>query len=503
MSSFSEKQEYAFNAYLEGKNVFISGPGGTGKSYFIKKVYDHATTHAMKIVVTSLTGCSAANLYCGATTIHKWCGFIVKDDMDIVKTTQNIRKYGHRKKYKDVQVLVIDEISMMDQQFFEVLDYQCKIIRNDQRPFGGIQLICCADFFQLPPISKNKETMFCFESPLWDISFNEFVLFDENFRQKGDDEYYKILQNVRKGIVTHEDFEKLLSCTKKDISHLVVKPTILFPTKGQADEINMTRLNSLSNSSTFVFHSKYQQRKFSHTYKNELGERIDVHKWIDPEKDIPNNEMKTLEKQLSNMMCGNEQTFKVGAQVMCIANLDQELGIVNGAQGIITRFELDETDGVRYPYVKFENYAFEKKVKRHVWINDTYDELGISQIPLILSWAITIHKSQGITLDKAYIDVGGKVFEHGQTYVALSRVKSLEGLYLKSFNPRRIRANPKVVKFYENDMRNNSASHEPTYIHKISNIVKNEDTHSESSKVQKKTTKNTTNKSTNIKSFFH
>ena len=80
--------------------------------------------------------------------------------------------------------------------------------------------------------------MFCFESPLWDISFNEFVLFDENFRQKGDDEYYKILQNVRKGIVTHEDFEKLLSCTKKDISHLVVKPTILFPTKGQADEIN-------------------------------------------------------------------------------------------------------------------------------------------------------------------------------------------------------------------------------------------------------------------------
>ena len=174
---------------------------------------------------------------------------------------------------------------------------------------------------------------------------------------------------------------------------------------------------------------------------------------------------------------------------MCIANLDQELGIVNGAQGIITRFELDETDGVRYPYVKFENYAFEKKVKRHVWINDTYDELGISQIPLILSWAITIHKSQGITLDKAYIDVGGKVFEHGQTYVALSRVKSLEGLYLKSFNPRRIRANPKVVKFYENDMRNNSASHEPTYIHKISNIVKNEDTHSESSKVQKKDNK--------------
>lgn len=506
---FSQKQQQAFDAYKNGESVFISGPGGTGKSFFIKKVYEDSRQNDVKLQVTSLTGCSAANLDCGAMTIHKWCGFVVTDEIDTTQIIRNVKKYGHAKKYINTDCLIIDEISMMDQKFFEILDYVCKRVKKSEDPFGGIQLICCADFFQLPPVCKDKETKFCFESPLWNHSFNQMILFDENFRQKDDTEYYEILQNIRKGNVTHEDFEKLISCTKKNMDDMVVKPTILFPTKKQADEINMKRLNDLGQTRPYTFRFKFQHSVFSHTYKNKDSmENIPVNEWIDFEEDhkFTKEEERNLNKQLTSMMFSPEQTYKVGAQVMCIANLDQTIGIVNGAQGIVTRFEYDDKDKQHYPYVKFDNYPFEKKIKKHVWKNDVNDKFGISQIPLILSWAITIHKSQGVTLDKAYIDVGNRIFESGQTYVALSRVKSLEGLYLKSFNPQRIRANPKVVRFYENDMLNNCATSEAEYVNSESKLM----TQSEVKKAYKSNMKKDVKKkqpksqvkSNDIKSFF-
>jgi ATP-dependent DNA helicase PIF1 len=500
----STKQQLAFDAYKNGENVFISGPGGTGKSYFIKKVYEDARQNDITLQVTSLTGCSAANLDCGAMTIHKWCGFVVTDEIDTTQIIRNIKKYGHAKKYINTSCLIIDEISMMDQKFFEILDYVCKRIKKCDEAFGGIQLICCADFFQLPPICKDKDTKFCFESPLWNHSFSKYVLFDENFRQKGDTEYYDILQNIRKGNVTHEDFEKLIACTNKSMDDMIVKPTILFPTKKQADEVNMKRLNDLDSSQPYTFSFKYQHSVFSHTYKNkESMQNIAVNEWMDFDSDhkFTKEEERNLNKQLSSMMFSPEQTFKVGAQVMCIANLDQEIGIVNGAQGIITRFEYDDKDKRHYPYVKFDNYAFEKKIKRHVWKNDIDEKLGISQIPLILSWAITIHKSQGVTLDKAYIDVGNRIFESGQTYVALSRVKSLEGLYLKSFNPQRIRANPKVVRFYDNNMLNSCATTEAEFVNSESKILAQPKSNKPITK-QKQNKQNTPNKKGNIQSFF-
>ena len=153
---------------------------------------------------------------------------------------------------------------------------------------------------------------------------------------------------------------------------------------------------------------------------------------------------------MKNSMCDEELVLKKGAQVMCISNVDQERNIVNGSQGIIIGFQTS-TDGTfqKFPVVKFDRLVTPEVIKPHTWLNERNEKIGITQIPLILSWAITIHKSQGLSLEKAMINIGSNIFEYGQTYVALSRVKSLGGLYLQNINIHKIRANPKVKVFYE------------------------------------------------------
>ena len=154
----------------------------------------------------------------------------------------------------------------------------------------------------------------------------------------------------------------------------------------------------------------------------------------------PSHILEELEKQKG--MYEETIVIKIGSQVMCIANLDQEAEIVNGSQGVVIGFD----NG--YPIVKFNKVT--RTIEPYIWKNDKYEGYGVQQIPLILSWAITIHKAQGITLDEACINIGSSVFEYGQTYVALSRIKTLEGLFIKSLDISRIKANPKVIEFYKN-----------------------------------------------------
>lgn len=433
MSTFSQNQQEVYNSYLEGKNIFVSGPGGTGKSYLIKKIYQDAKSKDKDIKVTSLTGCSAVLLGCNAVTIHKWSGLGIAKETDMLKVMQKLRRYKTTKKYEELDILVIDEISMMAPEFFEMLDHLFKRIRKNDFPFGGVQLICSGDFFQLPPINKErgKETKFCFESGIWNETFHDFILLNKNFRQKEDDKFFNILQNIRLGNINHEDYELLLSCTKKDVHENDIKPTIIFPTKRQADEVNFRELKSLTG----------QEQSFKYDIYKENDEGI-LTKQLQLE----------LTGQINNSMCEEELVLKVGSQVMCISNIDQELGIVNGAQGIVLSFEINKETNELLPLVKFENIGHPVVIKQHTWKNEKFEKFGIRQIPLILSWAITIHKSQGLTLDKAFIDIGNNIFECGQTYVALSRVKSLDGLYLKNINIHKIKAHSKVVKFYKNNM---------------------------------------------------
>ena len=425
----SKCQQNAYDKFVNGDNLFISGPGGTGKSYFIQEIYKFSKRENKNIYVTSLTGCSAVLLNCNAMTIHKWAMLGIKYD-DPEKVISRIRRYKQQRKILETDILIIDEVSMLNKQTFETIDYICKRFRRSKDPFGGIQIICSGDFYQLPPIGKtDEEKKFCFESDKWNETFDHHIVFTENFRQCRDPEYTKILNEIRTGNISHESYEELIKCCKKSVSELEIKPTTLFPTKRQTDEVNHRQLNNLDSNDEFIHYIN----KFHRDQETTFGKNI---------QDELNN-------QLKNSMCESELILKKGAQVMCISNIDQERNLVNGAQGVIIGFE-NSDDGMyaKYPVVKFENIPYPEVIKPHTWMNEKYEKFGVIQVPLILSWAITIHKSQGLSLDKAMINIGSNIFEYGQTYVALSRVKSIQGLYLENINIHKIRANPKVKSFY-------------------------------------------------------
>lgn len=399
----SPGQQNAHEKFINGDNIFLSGEAGAGKSYLIKHFQTYAISQGKNIQVTAMTGCAALLLE-KAKTLHSWAGIGIGNGT-ISKIISNIKKYHKLQNWLDIDILIIDEISMMSKKLFEILDEIAKKIRKNKKPFGGIQIICSGDFHQLPPV----EDEFCFESELWDVTFKTQIVLKENFRQQGDLVYQGILNEIRQGTISPESCKLLLDCTKK-ISKSELKPTLLYPTKKYADQVNQFENMTLET----------EENKYKKSY-------IDAPAYI----------LEELEKQKG--MFEEHITIKVGSQVMCIANLDEIT--VNGSQGVVIGFERG------FPVVKFSKIT--RVIEPHIWKNEKYEGYGIQQIPLILSWAITIHKAQGITLDEACINIGSSVFEYGQTYVALSRIKSLDGLYIKSLDVSRIKANPKVIDFYK------------------------------------------------------
>ena len=446
----SEEQQAAFNKYIQRKNIFITGPGGTGKSTLIKQIQLDAERKGKKIQVCALTGCAAVLLQCKAKTIHSWSG-IGLGNGEIPFYVQKIQKNFYKKKvWKQVEILIVDEISMMSQKLFDMLDAIGKAVKKNCRPFGGIQVIFLGDFYQLPPIGDKDEpeTMrFCFESDEWNNTFEKenIIQLKKIFRQT-DKIYTKILNQIREGRLSKSSYEKLNGLVgRKVTSDITVQPTKLYPTRNSVDSINRHKMTELKTVG-FEYKIKYLRSlpviengkaklKSTTSVEDDAIEKIYTPEQID-------NEIKYIH---NNLLCDDIVTLKVGSQVMCIVNIEQATGemICNGSQGIVVRF-----NELCLPVVKYTNQC-EMVMNYHIWESDVIPGIGVSQIPLILAWAITIHKSQGATMDMAEIDVGSGVFECGQTYVALSRVKSLDGLYLTSFDPNKILINRKVRDFYD------------------------------------------------------
>jgi len=441
----SLEQQIAFDKYIQGKNIFITGPGGTGKSTLIKKIQSDARKKQLNIQVCALTGCAAVLIGCKAKTIHSWSGIGLGNGsigINVKKVSMN--KYK-QKTWKNVDVLVIDEVSMMSQKIFEMLNAIGKTIRDNARPFGGIQVIFLGDFYQLPPVGNKDEidtVRFCFESPLWNETFSKenTVQLKKIFRQT-DEVYTKILNQIREGRVKKSSNELLLSLVgKKPEEGSIIQPTKLFPIRSKVDTINESKMKELD-SPEFEF--KIRMLKNLPTAEKE--------KELEKEKGhlIPKFTQEQIDAELKNIhnsvLCNDVLKLKVGAQVMCVVNIELPTGgmICNGSQGVVVKFT---EQGL--PIVKYRN-GHEMIMTYHVWESENILGAGVSQIPLILAWAITIHKSQGATMDVAEIDVGSGIFECGQTYVALSRVKSLEGLYLSSFDVTKIFINKKVREFYD------------------------------------------------------
>jgi ATP-dependent DNA helicase PIF1 len=437
----SLEQELAFNKYINKENIFITGPGGAGKSELIRKIYEHATLNNKKIQVCALTGCAALLLKCRAKTIHSWSGIGLATgpiDANVQKVAKNHFK---RKIWREARILIIDEVSMMSKKLFELLDLIGKTIRKNNKPFGGIQIIFSGDFYQLPPVGNKDEPetiQFCFESELWSQIFppESHIQLVKIFRQT-DPVYTAILNQIREGRLKRSSvniLQEQVNKTRATEGNTVIRPTKLFPIRNKVEQINNSEMDKLES----------EVKEFSAQFMLDLpmsaSERSERTLFSDDQIQAELNYIQ------NSLICDGKLQLKIGSQVMCVVNIELATGgmLCNGSQGIITRFT---EYGI--PVVKYSNSnGQEIPMGAHIWASENIPGIGVSQIPLILAWALTIHKSQGATMDSAEIDVGSSVFECGQTYVALSRVKSLEGLYLTSFDVNKIKINKKVHDFY-------------------------------------------------------
>lgn len=435
------EHENAFNKFLSGKNIFITGPGGTGKTTLIHRMTDYLESCNVSYKVCALTGCAALLLGNSATTFHSWSGLglcrgtteeCVRNVLKNKFTTMRIKK---------TRVLFVDEVSMMSKKLFDIFYEIIQIINPRMR------IIFTGDFFQLPPVGNSTEpdtSAFCFESENWLNVFprESHIQLTHIYRQN-DPIYIDLLQSVRRGNITEEHIRMLRE--KVGGSNVMdseatggVVPPKLYSIKRQVDTYNYLTFEELDGEvNEYSYKSITNMKSWLDTGVPITKEVLDSCSRLSPA--ATEYELGSI---LSLANCREKLSLKVGCAVMLTMNLDLESGLCNGSQGIVIGF-----NEKKYPIVRFKTAVH--TISPYIWQSYNYPTLGISMMPLILSWAVTIHKIQGTTLDNAVMDLGNTVFEYGQMYVALSRVKSLEGLFLEGFNPKKIKANPKVIEFYD------------------------------------------------------
>ena len=417
----TEKQQIAYDAMKSGKNVFITGPGGVGKSIVIKKFFADFKKKR-KIAMTSTTGISA--ILIGGVTLHSYLGIgLGKGTIDVL-AEKILSSSFLNKKWNELETLIIDEVSMLSPELFDKLEKLARIVKrgwfnrlllediDDSKPFGGIQLILSGDFLQLPVVNNER---LCFESKAWKKCVDTVVYLTEIIRQD-DYEFQNMLNEIRYGTVSEKTKNILRSCIDKNLENDIgIKPTQLKTTNSAVDIINQRELNLLKSDNVYEYELEIEgklPRYIAEQYKKRF----------------------TIPQVLK--LC-------VGAQVMLMVNLDVSKGLANGSRGIVVGFDND------LPVVQFLNSEI-RTIKFHEW--DITEGEGsivkIYHIPLRLAWCCTIHKVQGSTIDYAIIDLNN-VFEYGQTYVALSRVKNIEGLSILNLNFDTIKANPKAITYYK------------------------------------------------------
>lgn len=425
IANLTESQNIAFQSFLQNKNILITGQAGTGKSHLIKKIVAHCERTRRNIVVTAMTGAAACLI--NGKTIHSWGSLGVGDKSAIFLADKIIKSWPKKTKWKHCNVLVIDEISMMNASFFELVEEVARMVRGNDRAFGGIQMVLLGDFYQLPPVARvGEDGRFCFESERWKDVIHESVILREVMRQK-DPIFQKVLSEIRVGNISDETIQIIQSRigVEPDLSSGII-PTILYSTRKSVEKINKEEFNKLPDETVIEYDTNYEITGERVTKMKE-DEFVRYQEIIDRE----NNYEKVL--QLS-----------IGAQVMLLKNIDQERGLVNGSRGVVIDF--NEND---LPYVRFVNKEVEL-IDRHEYTYEISSVTSIiaKQIPLSLAWCTTIHKSQGQSLDCVRINIGKGIFEYGQTYVALSRARTLDGLFVAEFDPAKVRVHPKVKEFF-------------------------------------------------------
>lgn len=403
------KQSLALSILKSGKNVFLTGSAGAGKTFVLNQYIEYLKDRKISVAITASTGIAATHM--NGMTIHAWSGIGVKEHLEL-KDLQFLKTKKYLKdKIEQVHVLIIDEISMLHKNQLDLVNKVLKYIKNNSLPFGGVQVIFSGDFFQLPPIGKQFEEnrdKFAFMSESWLEAQPVICYLTEQFRQT-DNTLNEVLNKIRSNEIDQFVYDQLLSLTEKKLSKKQVV-TRLYTHNLDVDRINVEELMKL---------------------KTESKVFMAVQKGNDKLRDL-------LAK---SVLTDAVLELRLGANVMFIKN-NYEKGYMNGTLGEVMDFSEDG-----FPMVKISDGSIIEAEPEDWKIQDENGKTlaSFNQVPLRLAWAITVHKSQGMTLDAAEIDLS-KAFEKGQGYVALSRLKDMNGLYLSGFNERALQVDALALK---------------------------------------------------------
>lgn len=460
----SKEQRHVLKLVVDdGKSVFFTGSAGTGKSVLLREIIAvlrrKHQRETDRVAITASTGLAACNI--GGVTLHSFSGIgLGKESVDeLIKKIKKNQKARHR--WMRTKVLIIDEVSMVDGDLFDKLEEIARRLRNNGRPFGGIQLVITGDFFQLPPVPDygGRGAKFAFDAKTWDSTIVHTIGLTYVFRQK-DPVFAGMLNEMREGRLSQASIAAFKKLDRPLHFEDDLQATELFPTRNEVEYANTVRMKSLSG---------------------------DI-KIFDARDGGSITDQTARDKLLQNCLAPPRLELKKGSQVMLIKNIDEML--VNGSLGKVIGFmdedkfntynaepevfeqanESDDealkkrklkirtqsllsTTSQAWPLVRFaiaDGTTRDLLCQRELWkveLPNGEVQASRQQVPLILAWALSIHKAQGQTLERVKVDLG-KVFEKGQAYVALSRATSMNGLQVMRFDPSKVLAHDKVRTFY-------------------------------------------------------
>lgn len=411
-------QQEALTILKTGANVFLTGEPGSGKTHAVNLYVSYLLEHDVVPTITASTGIAATHIQ--GVTIHSWSGIGIKRtlspyDIEHIASTEHVAR-----RIRKTKVLIIDEISMLDATMLDMVDAVCRAVKQNTEPFGGIQVVLVGDFFQLPPVTmRGEQTNFAFHAAVWKEMRILTCYLTEQYRQT-DERLLSVLSAIRSGTFDTMHYEYLEQCQCESPNLVDRSITRLFSHNVNVDEVNELELAGLSG-----IEKKYEMTT--------SGAKV------------------LVDTLIKGCLSPYTLALRLGAVVMCTKN-NREKDFANGTLGVVVGFE--HSSG--FPIVQVHD-GRTITIEPMDWVIEDGGKIkaSITQIPLRLAWAITIHKSQGMSLDAAVMDLT-QIFEYGQGYVALSRVRSLSGLYILGTNPRAFMVHPEIL---EKDVAFRADSH--------------------------------------------